>query len=47
MLPLCLGIAVFISLIAEVYPAWRASGLKPVETLRYKLRTSDAVFMLM
>nr|MDO8075973.1 ABC transporter permease [Candidatus Freyarchaeota archaeon] len=36
MLPLGLGIAVFISLIAGVYPAWRASRLKPVETLRYE-----------
>ncbi|MEM2145036.1 MAG: FtsX-like permease family protein [Candidatus Jordarchaeaceae archaeon] len=36
MLPLGLGIAVFISLIAGVYPAWRASRLRPVETLRYE-----------
>ncbi|MGQ9721461.1 MAG: ABC transporter permease [Candidatus Jordarchaeum sp.] len=34
--PLGLGIAIFISLIAGVYPAWRASRLKPVETLRYE-----------
>lgn len=36
MLPLGIGLAVAIALIAGVYPSWRASRLKPVETLRYE-----------
>ncbi|MEM3585936.1 MAG: FtsX-like permease family protein [Candidatus Jordarchaeaceae archaeon] len=34
--PLGIGIAAIISLIAGAYPAWRASRLRPVETIRYE-----------
>jgi len=30
------GIALFMSLLATIYPSWRAARLKPAETLRYE-----------
>ena len=30
------GAALFMSLFATLYPAWRASRIKPVEALRYE-----------
>ena len=31
-----IGIALLMSLIATLYPSWRAARLKPAETLRYE-----------
>jgi lipoprotein-releasing system permease protein len=31
-----IGIALLMSLVATIYPSWRAARLKPAETLRYE-----------